>query len=353
MNKEALMRIRSMQAADLPAVMSIWNQCVASREVLYYPLTEAYFYKKFLTGEGRDPECLLVAEEEGRAVGMIHGVAPGSFRGGVPGEAYLTCLLVDRAFRGRGVGHALLAELKARMKSRGADRLSLSNLNPVNLDWRIPDTPGHDHNNMPGLDTGCAGYGFFLREGFQARVGNVAMYRALKDYALPPEIPAIRQRLLSEDVYTGPYNADWNCGFDRMCDRLGGAYYWRDVLRTEIQAWKEHAPNRDERMWADGVRPQGPRTLLTAVHDGQIVAFTGPVDLQKSGRGWFCGICTDPMYEKRGIATVLFHLLLQAFQEEGAQFCTLFTGFENHAQKIYLRAGMRPVRRFELTTLTL
>ena len=49
MNKEALMRIRSMQAADLPAVMSIWNECVTSREVLYYPLTEAYFYKKFLS----------------------------------------------------------------------------------------------------------------------------------------------------------------------------------------------------------------------------------------------------------------------------------------------------------------
>lgn len=347
------MRIRTMRTEDVPAILRIWNQCVASGEVLYLPLTESYFKKKFLTGKGRSPEYLLVAEESGNAVGMIHGVAPESFRGGTPGEAYLTCLLVDQAFRRRGVGHALLNELKMRMKNQRASCLSFSNLNPVQLDWRIPDTPGHDHNNMPGLDTGCAGYGFFLREGFRASDGNVAMYRSLKDYSLPQEIPDIQRRLLADGIYTGPYHADWNCGFDRMCDRLGGAYYWRDVLKTEIQAWQDHAPNRDERMWADGIPPKGPRTLLTAVHEGQIVAFTGPVDLQKSGRGWFCGICTDPMYEKRGIATVLFHLLLQAFREENAQFCTLFTGFENHAQKIYLRAGMRPVRRFDLSTLPL
>ena len=93
--------------------------------------------------------------------------------------------------------------------------------------------------------------------------------------------------------------------------------------------------------------------LLTAVHGSRIVAFTGPVDLQSSGRGWFTGICTDPAYEGRGIATVLFHLLMDAFMREGATFTTLFTGVENHAQKIYLRAGLRPVREFHLMTLSL
>ena len=66
------------------------------------------------------------------------------------------------------------------------------------------------------------------------------------------------------------------------------------------------------------------------------------------GRGWFCGIFTDPEYERRGIATVLFNLLMQEFIAEGATFSTLFTGVENHAQRIYLRTGFRVVRKFSI-----
>ena len=54
------------------------------------------------------------------------------------------------------------------------------------------------------------------------------------------------------------------------------------------------------------------------------------------------------MYERRGIASVLFNLLMQEFIAEGAAFSTLFTGEENHAQRIYLRAGFRVVRRFSV-----
>ena len=104
-------------------------------------------------------------------------------------------------------------------------------------------------------------------------------------------------------------------------------------------------------MWADGLPPKGPRTLITAVHGNRMVGFTGPVDLQKSGRGWFTGICTDAGYERRGIATVLFNLLLEAFVAEGAVFTTLFTGLESHARKIYERAGLRPVRQFNIMAL--
>jgi ribosomal protein S18 acetylase RimI-like enzyme len=77
------------------------------------------------------------------------------------------------------------------------------------------------------------------------------------------------------------------------------------------------------------------------------------VDKQPSGRGWFTGICTDPLYERRGIATVLFNLLMQAFIAEGAAFSTLFTGDDNHAQKVYRRAGMRVARRFVIMEKTL
>ena len=80
--------------------------------------------------------------------------------------------------------------------------------------------------------------------------------------------------------------------------------------------------------------------------DGHIIGFTGPVDRQQSGRGWFTGICVDPAYGGRGIGTVLFNLLMREFVDAGAAFSSLFTGTDNHAQKIYRRAGFEPRARW-------
>lgn len=344
--------IRPLESGDIPAVIGIWNACAQAGEVLYPPLEEAYFQRKFLLGEGCERDNLLVAEGKGQVRGFIHGVAPETFRLGKPGRAYLTCLMVEKSVRGQGIGRALLEALIGRMRTRNAQTLDIASLNPVNLDWRVPGTPGHDHNNMPGLDMGCAGQGFFPHAGFQELYREVALYQDLSHYRLPPEIGEIRARLASQGIETGVLPAPWDQEFDGMCDRVGSDY-WRDVLRTETAAWREGAPNRDGRFWPDGVRPAGPRPILAAVHEGHIVGFTGPVDLQKSGRGWFTGICTDPLYERRGVATVLFNLLMEAFVQEGARFTTLFTGADSHARKVYQRAGLRPVREFALMRLGL
>ena len=346
------MLIRQMRPEDLRAVIRLWNACVEAGEVLYYPMTEEYFQRKFRDNPGDEPEHLLIAECEDRVVGFLHGVAPGTFAGAKAGCAYLTVLLVDADHRSRGIGRRLLEVFQELMVRRGAETLYISSLNPVNLDWRIPGTPGHDHNNMPGADAGCAGYPFLERCGFTVRYQEVAMYMDLSGWTISPDVTAIRARLRGEGIETGPYDAAWNCGYDRMCDSVGSDY-WRDVLRTEIEAWKTGKPNADPRFWADGIPPRGPRTLLTAVQQGQIVGFTGPVDLQKSGRGWFTGICTDASCERKGIATVLFNLLMEAFVREGARFSTLFTGLDNHARKVYERAGMRPVRQFNLMSMPL
>ena len=344
------MQIRKMTPADLPEVLQLWNGCVEAGEVLYLPLTQESFRRKFAAGPSREPENLLVAEAENRVVGFLHGVAPGAAPPARPDAAYLTVILVSPACRGKGVGRALLHAFLESMARRGANTLMISGANPVSLEWRIPGTPGHDHNNMPGADVSCAGYPFLLRCGFSVRAREVALYGDLSAWSPSPEAAAAREHLRGEGIETGPYDPSGNCDFDQMCTNVGSEY-WRDVLRTEIAAWKAGQPNADPRFWADGTPPRGPRTLLTAVHEHRIVGFTGPVDLQQSGRGWFTGICTDPAYERRSIATVLFDLLLQAFVREGASFCSLFTGWESHARKIYEKAGLRPVRRFDLMSI--
>lgn len=343
------MRIRTFTTMDLPAVIGVWNESVQAGEVVYYDLTEDYFHTKFERDPNYTPELSLVAEEDGRVIGFINGVAKKVFLDNETNEntpGFITCFFVRRDSRGKGVGQALIDALCGRFAASGKQSVAICNDNPVNLDWHIPGTPGHDHNNTPGVDVASPGYGFLKTIGFEEKDREIAMYLNLREYQPWEGMKERQEKLLAEGVYTGRYDASLGYDYDRMCDRVGSDY-WREVIRSELSCWREGRPNTDARFIPNGTKvPAGPRPMLAATCDKRIVAFTGPVDKQTSGRGWFCGIFTDPEFEHRGIAPILFHLLMQEFIAEGATFSTLFTGEKNRAQNIYLRTGFRIVRRF-------
>lgn len=69
--------------------------------------------------------CALVAEREGRVVGMIGLMAfPAFHRDGLHG--YVTAMVVDEAVRGAGAGKALLASAEAWFAERGVKRVNLT-----------------------------------------------------------------------------------------------------------------------------------------------------------------------------------------------------------------------------------
>lgn len=314
---------------DLDAILGLWNESVQAGEVLYRPLTKDYFHAKFLANPSHNPGLNLVALAQGQVVGYISGInktefLPKETHENTPG--YLTVLFVDKAYRRQGIGTTLLAKLYEAMRHSGKQSIVCTDTNPIQLDWVVPDTDGCEHNKAPGVDEGCPGYQFLLNRGFAAPYHEVAMFLDLKDYQRPPVVGEIQEKLLGEGIHTGNYDPKWGYDFDRMCDGVGSEY-WRKVLQDETAS-----PN--------------PRPILAAWKDGHIVGFTGPVDRQENGRGWFTGICTDPNFEKMGIATVLFNLLMEAFIQVGAGYSTLFTGVENHAQRLYLRTGFRVARQF-------
>lgn len=326
-----IMLIRTYEEADFPYVQQLWNDAVAAGEVVYKPISAETFREKFLGNANYWPELSLVAETEGKVVGFVNGVMkkvflPKQNAENTPG--YLTCIFVARANRRQGVGSALMEALEQRMRVHGKKNVMCHGDNPINLDWTIPGTPGHDHNNAPGMDEACAGYPFLQARGYVPRYHEVAMYLNLQDYRAPEDLAQKRQKLADEGIYTGFYDVAWNYEYNGIFDRVGSEY-WRKVFQDEIAS-----PH--------------PRPILVAAHDGAICGFTGPVDKQPSGRGWFTGICTDPLFEKRGIASVLFNLLMQAFIAEGAAFSTLFTGKEAHARRVYERAGLRAARYFAI-----
>ena len=345
------MNIRTYENRDLPGVIGVWNESVQAGEVVYYALTEDYFHTKFESDPNYDPQYSLVAEENGEIVGFVNGVAKKVFldnETNASSPGFVTCFFVRKAHRGKGIGKALLDRLCALFKAAGKTTVAVSNDNPINLDWHIPGTPGHDHNNTPGVDMDSPGYAFLQTVGFTEVAREIAMYLNLAEYVPWDGMRAKQAQLLAEGVYTGRYDATLGYDYDRLCDRVGSEY-WREVIRSELRCWQENRPNTDVRFMPNGTKaPAGPRPMLVATCDKHIVAFTGPVDKQASGRGWFCGIFTDPEFEHRGIAPILFHLLMQEFIAEGATFSTLFTGESNRAQNIYLRTGFRVARRFAL-----
>lgn len=326
------MEIRSFQIGDVPKLVELWNQSVATGEVVFKPMTEDTFTQKYVNASCFDPGYVLVAHDGGEVKGFVAGICqdeflPGDNHENTPG--YLSAMFVQKDCRRQGIGSALLEEVTKAFIAGGKQSIACHDLNPIKLAWYIPGAAPHDHNNVPGVDEQCQGFPFLLKHGFAHTVSDTAMYLNLADYQEPDNFREKQDKLTENGIYTGRYDVKLNYEFDGMCDRIPSEY-WRKVLQVETAK-------------------ENPRPILVASVPGHIVAFTGPVDKEESGRGWFAGICTDPLYEKKGIATVLFNLLMQAFIEEGATFSTLFTGSE-HAQRIYARVGFRVASKFAVMT---
>ena len=86
--------------------------------------------------------------------------------------------------------------------------------------------------------------------------------------------------------------------------------------------------------------------LLVALKENVCAGFTGPVYPEETGRGYLSGVAVAQQYERNGLGTLLFYRLLQREKEVGAKYMSIFTGIDNRAKEIYMKAGFRIVRTF-------
>ena len=66
----------------------------------------------------RDPDLFLVAERDGRPVGVVLGRFDGR-------RGWINHLAVDRALRGRGIGAALVRAVERRLRAKGCPKVNL------------------------------------------------------------------------------------------------------------------------------------------------------------------------------------------------------------------------------------
>ena len=142
------MQIRHYIPSDAPAVLQLWD--TAGVRAGYAPQDEAGLRALLLAHSDFSAAHTFVLDVDGQAQGFINGctgahLAQGAVRG------YVSCLLLSEALDTDENARVLLTALEDSFRQAGKSVSAVTFFNPIRLPWIIPGTPGHQHNNMPGV----------------------------------------------------------------------------------------------------------------------------------------------------------------------------------------------------------
>ena len=309
-----------LNCVNAAAANRLFEEAVKTKDVLFKPFEDLdAFCRFFLEKKGSDIHKISVA-----------GIGGCAFASGcyVEGEtrAYVTLLIVKKEMQRQGIGKTMLSYLEERLrKESGVSKIEIVFFNPMTLSWVIPGENGADHPNVPGIDVGSRAYLFFKNCQYRDYAMQNSYYIDLGKYRIPSFIEDTIQTLKKENITFGIYESDKYDGMEEMIHKFQNTMWDRDIL-GELAKGKNARP------------------ILIASHNEKVIGFTGPLDVEKSGRGFFAGIGVDRDYRGKKISKVLFCKLCVSLQEMGAGFMTLFTGENNPARNIYEAAGFKIVR---------
>lgn len=301
-------------------VYDIYHKAVEEKELLHKELSYEEFIRKFFSPE---PEIrkIVVANEGGFAAGCVEGSG---------GKLFITLVGVEEGQRRKGFGRAILSELEELLKEEHRDvnagsPTEISFFNPQIFTWEVPGRAGVTHPNAPGVDTASGAYLFLKNCGYRDFACQNSYYLPLTAYEYPSDMEKKKAALAEKGFTFVAYDREKHGGMEEMIKGLGNPMWERDILKEP--AGKE-----------------GGRPILIPVYNGRVCGFTGPLDVEESGRGFFAGIAIDAAYRGNGMAKVLFCELCAGLKNLGAEYMTLFTGENNPARNIYEAAGFSIVR---------
>lgn len=306
--------------ADVKKAMNIFNGCVVRGELLYKPFADEAAFAGFFADRTEFEVINLIT---GDGLGFTSGCYVREAN-----KAYITIVAVDPSVRRRGYGRMLLAGLESELKSLSNSAVSQMDViffNPMNFSWIVPNTDDHDHPNAPGVDVGSDGYIFLKNCGYRDVAYQNSYHVDLGTYYFPEEINARIASLKEKGIEIVCYDKTKHTGLEELFDNLGNEM-WRHDIMTNVS------------------REDGGDPVLIVSVNGRAMGFTGPLSVQPSGRGYFCGIGVHSDCRGNGAGKVLFSYLCQNLKDMGARFMTLFTGETNPARNIYEAAGFKIVR---------
>lgn len=313
--------IRHYTFSDEASVLALWN--TAGTAMGYAPLDLARFRALLTEHPDFSPDYAFVLSFDGAVLGLCVGCTGGAMpRGDRLG--YLTCLiLADEADTAENTA-LLLTALEDAFRAAGREKLAVSFFNPMRLPWILPGTPGHQHNNVPGVALDWPLYSRMLSLGYAETAREQAMYLDLSTFVYPQKMRDREAAMARDGYFVAQYDRTLHTGLVPMLESLGNPLWVSEI--TEAAA-------------------QGQR-LLVGLHGTTVAGFAGPIYPEETGRGYFSGIGVGPEFEHHGLGTLLFYRLCQAEREAGARYMSLFTGTDNPARLIYAGAGFETKRVF-------
>jgi len=265
--------VRQLIPEDLSRITEI-----ADRGLEYDVVNEPLLREKTVGAKDYAAELGLVYEHEGRIVGFIQGTDGRVIDG--KQVAYVRIFVVDRSARGQGIGAALLTELEARLKKRGAQAISTL------------DCPANYF--MPGVDfRHTEAYCFFLKQGYAFFRENHNLIARL-DVGAWPGLDAHIEELRND-------------GIEVRRARKTDETPIHKFLELHWAGWRNEA---------QGALDNDPCTLYIALHDGGVIAFSGYQGNNKS-LPWFGPMGTQPGLRGKGIGGLLLRLCLRDLARQG------------------------------------
>lgn len=308
-----IMQIEPYCEAEHSQVGRLWN--TAGVQQGYAPLTEPELDRLLLCHACFQQEHAFVLKKEGRLAGFVCGCEAKELPRGEE-RGYFTCLLLEESCYPQEEVRLLMRRLEESFLKKGKRYVVSNFFNPMRLPWVIPGTDGCQHNNAPGIAVESPLYEYLKEMGYTDHAHECAMYLDLEKFVLPQRIREKEERAAAEGYQVEWYDSARHEKLRSMVDSMGNSM------------WSTEIPEAAEKI-----------NMLVAVKNSCVVGFTGPVYPEHTGRGYFAGIAVAKEHEKHGLGTLLFYRLCQEERKAGANYMSLFTGEDNHAQNIYKGAG--------------
>lgn len=242
---------------------------------------------------------------------------------------YLHFGFVLPAWRGKGIGSAMLSFCQERLRQIAAEQIEHGK--------RSANAPAYFQSDAVNSD--LATTRLLEEHGFQPVRYHYTMLR--------PNLENIPKASLPRGIEVRP--VDWQA-------------HKRQIFEAEIEAFRDHwgfsepdendyadfvayveqDPNIDPALWR--VAWQGDQVV------GMVRSFINPNENREYNRlrGWTEHISVRKPWRKQGVATALINLSLQALKEKGMREAALGVDTQNTsgALRVYERAGFRPIKTY-------
>ncbi len=317
--------IRSFQHEDLPAVLALYARVMTPRAPRYCPTLRAEQVTRQFFGHPEFREDgLFVAESAGAVVGFAFGavrltpITPDDDLAGV----YLSLLLVDEAFRRRGLGSTLLARVAEFGRRYGKTTLCAS-ANPMNplACW-------------PGVDrTWTDAVGLLRAHGGTLVHTEVSMDQPVDEFVLS-DYAAGRLHALAADgfrivSYTPAYH-------DALL-AAAGTPFWVLDLQSKIDPLP-HPFIETAFLDLDMAHIYGPDDITLALHGDALAGFVALCRNPGETISFLGPIRIADRYQGAGLGSVMIQSALLRERAHGITLVDLWCSQAN-ADRFYARNG--------------